>query len=157
MTNVFSDEELSADDHVRRIYEPLSRRSWSFTRANISRAEPMEAEDFLDLFRVRLNITRQATWAHWKHSYHTLKIFEWDLNVMVHHGVHIGITSDSLSQSRLVLALRRFEKYAIYHRDTCHGFASFATDWDMVRSIARRIKRRLLKMSRENSRAVEGG
>ena len=154
MTNVFSDEELSADDPVRFLYEPLNRRSWSFVRRDISRVEPMEPVDFLNMFRIRLNYTRQARWAHYGVSYHTLKRFDWNLDVMVHHGVHVGITSDALAYSRLVLALRKYEQFAISHGAY---WSSFSADWDMVRSVARRIKRRLLKMSRENSRAVEDG
>ena len=106
MANVFSDEELSADDPIRCLFEPLNRRSWSFTRRRISRVEPMEPEDFLHLFRVRLNYTRQALMTHYRVSYHTLKTFEWDIDVIVHHGVHIGITSNLLVESRLVIALR---------------------------------------------------
>ena len=151
MTHVFSDEELDADDRVLNLYEPLNRRSWAFTRRDISRVEPMEPVDFLNLFRFRLNITRQASWAHYNVSFHTLKKFDWHLDVMKHHGVHVGITSNVLADSRLVLALRRYEQFAITHGTN----SRFSGDWDFVRSVARRIKRRLLKMARENSLAVE--
>ena len=151
MTHVFSDEELDADDRVRNLYEPINRRSWAFTRRDIALVEPMEPIDFLNLFRSRLNITRQASWAHFNVSFHTIKKFDWHLDVMVHHGVHVGITSDALAYSHLVLALRKYEEFA-----DSHGayWTSLRESWDMVRSVARRIKLRLLKMARKNSLAL---
>jgi hypothetical protein len=65
--------------------------------------------------------------------------------------VHVGITSNVLADSHLVLALRRYEQLAITHGAN----SRFSGDWDFVRSVARRIKRRLLRMSRENSLALE--
>ena len=119
----------------------------------MSRVDPMEPEDFLHLFRARLNYTRQCDMSHHKNSYHLLRLFDWRLDVMVHHGVHVGITSALLAESHLVIALRKYEHWAVHH-----GLPNrhFDEAWDFVRSVARRIKRRLLKMSRENSRAAEG-
>ena len=78
----------------------------------MSHVRPMEPEYFLHLFRRRLNYTRQASMSHHKNSYHLLRLFDWHLNVMVHHGVHVGITSVLLVESRLVIALRRCEHWA---------------------------------------------
>ena len=73
----------------------------------MSHVRPLEPEDFLHLFRRRLNYSRQASMSHHKVSYHLLRLFEWHLGVMMHHGVHVGITSVLLEESRLVIALRR--------------------------------------------------
>ena len=112
----------------------------------------MEPEAFLHLFCRRLNYTCQARMSHHKVSYHLLKLFEWHLDVMEHHGMHVGITSDLLAESCLAIALRRYEHWAV---NLCAEWSFFHGEWDFVRSVARRIKQRLLKMSRENSRAVE--
>ena len=119
----------------------------------MSRVDSMESEDFLHLFRARLNYTRLCNMSHHKNSYHLLRLFDWHLDVMVHHGVHVGITSALLAESHLVIALRKYEHWA-----THHGLPQghFAETWDVVRSVARRIKRRLLKMARDNSRAAGG-
>ena len=119
----------------------------------MSRVDPMEPEDFLHLFRCRLNYTRQASMSHHNNSYHLLRLFDWHLDVMVHHGVHVGITSALLVESRLVIALRKYEYWAVNH-GLLHS--RFHGAWVVVRLVARRFKRRLLKMSRENSRAAEG-
>ena len=152
MVDVFSDEELSANDPIRRLFDPLNRRSWLFTRRRISRVEPMEPKDFLHLFRCRLNYTCQARMSHHNVSFHLLMLFEWHFDVMEHHGVHVGITSNLLAESRLVIALRRYEHWAISHGA---DWPCLSVEWDFVRSVARRMKRRLLKMSRENSCADE--
>ena len=105
-------------------------------------------------FRCRLNYTCQARMSHHNVSFHLLVLFEWHLDVMEHHGVHVGITSNLLAESPLVIALRRYE-----HRAISHGadWTCFSAEWDVVRTIARRMKRRLLKISRENSCAADGG
>ena len=119
----------------------------------MSYVDPMEPKDFLHLFRCLLNYTRQCSMSHHNNFYHPLRLFNWHLDVMVHHGVHVGITSALLAESHLVIALRKYEYWAVHH-----GLLNSHFDgaWDVVRPVARRIKRRLLKMSRENSRAVEG-
>ena len=89
---------------------------------------------------------------HHKVSYHLLKLFEWRLDVMEHHGVHVGITSDLLAESQLVIALRRYEHWVVSLRAE---WSCFYGEWDFVRLVARRIKQRLPKMSHENSHAVE--
>ena len=152
MSTVFSDEEVSVGG-LRGVFEFLTPRDWLFRSRRISRVDPMEAEDFLHLFRVRLNLTRQCSSSHHHNSYHLLRLFDWHLDVMVHHGVHVGITSALLAESHLVIALRKYEHWAVHHGLPNNRFGGA---WDVVRSVARRIKRRLLKMSRENSRAVEG-
>jgi len=119
----------------------------------MSHFRPMEPEDFLHLFHCRLKDTRQASMSHYNNSYHLLRLFDWHLDVMAHHGLHVGIASVLLGESRLVIALRRYEYWA-----GNHGFehSRFHGAWIVNRSVARRIKRRLLKMSRENSRAAKG-
>ena len=118
----------------------------------MSHIGPMEPEDFLHLFCRRLNYFRQGSISHHKVSYHPPKLFEWHLDVMVHHGVNVGITSVLLAESRLVIALRRYEYWVGNHGIE---LSRFHGAWIFIRSVARRIKRRLLKMSRENSRAAE--
>ena len=151
MASVFSDEELSVDDRRRRFFEPLTSRSWNFYHRRISQVEPMEPADFLDLFRCRLNFTRQCQFSHPKNSLHPLMLFEWHLDVMVHHGEHIGITSELLSESHLIVALKRYEEWT---KDITTR-SSFPGQWGAVGRAARRMKRCLLKMSRQNSRFVE--
>ena len=148
-----SDEELSVDDRRRRFFEPLTSRSWNFYHRSISQVEPMEPADFLHMFRCRLNFTRQCRFSHHNNSLHPLMLFEWHLDVMVHHGAHIGITSGVLSDSHLMIALRRYEKWA-------KGFTTRSTypePWDAMRVSTRRMRRRLLRMSQQNSRNVGGG
>ena len=78
-------------------------------------------------------------------------LFEWHLDAMVHHGEHIGITSELLSESHLIITLRRYEKWA---KDIT-TWSTYPEQWDAVRGAACRMKRRLLKMSRKNFRIVE--
>ena len=75
MTNVFSDEELSADDRSRGIFEPLNRRSWLFNTGRIPHVDSMEPEDFFHLFRCQLNYTRQARMSRHNVSFHLLMLF----------------------------------------------------------------------------------
>ena len=149
MANVSSNEELSADDRSRGIFEPLNRRSWLFYRRRISQVEPMEPTGFFRLFRCLLNYIRQARISHHNVSYHLLMLFKWHLDVMVHHGEHVGITSDLLAEGCLIIALRRYEKWV----KEDHDWSSVSAQWDVVRGAACHMKRRLLKMSRGNSRA----
>ena len=115
MANVFSDEELSVDDPSHGLFEPPNRRSWLFSRRRISRVEPMDPDDFLHFFRCRLNYTCQAWMSHHNVSLHPLMLFEWHLDVMVHHGVHVDITSDLLAESHLIIALRSYEHWVTDH------------------------------------------
>ena len=57
-------------------------------------------------------------------------LFKSHLDVMDHHRVHVGITSDLLAESRLIIALRRYEQWA---KD--HDWSSFSADWYVVREI----------------------
>ena len=152
MAAVFSDEELSTDAR-NGIFKFLNSRSWVFRTRRISHVRPMGPEDFLHLLCCRLNYSRQSSMPHHKVSYHLLKLFEWYLEVMVHHGVHVGIISILLAESRLVIALRRYEHWVGINRTE---LSRFHGDWIFIKLVARRIRRRLLRMSRENSRAVEG-
>ena len=78
-------------------------------------------------------------------------LFKSHLDVMDHHRVHVGITSDLLAESRLIIALRRYEQWA---RDD-HDWNSISAQWDFVRWAARHMKWCLLKMARENSCAIK--
>ena len=149
MANVFSGAELSADDPSHCLLEPLTSHCWNFYHRRISQVEPMEPADFLDSFRCRLNYTRQCRFSHPKNSFYLLIPFKWYLDVMVHHGEHVETMSKLLAESRLIIALRQYEKWVKEN----HDWSSVSAQRDAVRRAAFRMKRRRLKMSQENSRA----